>query len=172
MNKLYVLDHNHEVYRSKKEKNRKFLDYKLIGIFYSNKQARVHLEKYKQIKGFKNSVADLKITEYIVDSIYNNCINTLLNSSLSPCMLNEVYGLYYVFEYPDGYEDVNLLGLFSSEAICKEIKMLLGHDSRFDKFLDYICIFKHQVNELQWKEGFIKWADALETLRKNEQKEK
>ena len=126
LSKLYVLDHTHEVYHDKNEPNRKFLESKLLGIFDSNTQAFMYLEKYKHIKGFKDSVDGLKITEYVVDSIYNEHVSTLLNNSTSHYTLNKVYGLYYVFEYPDDYEDINLLGLFSSEAASQKAKKLLN----------------------------------------------
>jgi hypothetical protein len=157
LNKLYVLNHTHEVYRDKNEPNRKFLESKLIGIFDSNEKALIIHERYKHIRGFKDSIDGLKITEYAIDSIFNEHINVLLAKLPSCGNLNIVYSLYYVFEYPDGYEDISLLGLFSSEAIFQKAKQCLICDSYFEKFSDNINGFQHQINTPQWVEGFIKW---------------
>ena len=71
--------------------------------------------------------------------------------------LNEIYSLYYVFEYPDGYQDISLLGLFSSESASQKAKQCLMRDSRFMKFSNNISSFQHQINVPQWEEGSIKW---------------
>ena len=157
LSKLYVLDHTHEVYQDKNEPNRRFLESKLIGIFDSNEKALINLERYKRIKGFKDSIDGLKVEEYTIDSIFNEHVDVLLHRFPSRSTLNEVYSLYYVFEYPDGYEDSSLLGLFSSEAASQKAKQCLMCDLRFEGFSDNINSFQHQINVSQWEEGFIKW---------------
>lgn len=157
LNKVYVLDHTHEVYFDKGEIKRRFIEWKLIGVFDSNAQAFEYYEKYKSIKGFKDSAEGLRVSEYTVDSIFNKQVNVLLDKSSFDYFLSELYGLYYVFEHPDGYEDVSLLGLFSSEISSQKAKELLALDLRFEKFLNYVKSFKHWLNRPQWEEGFVKW---------------
>ena len=62
MNKIYILSHKHKFECGHESK-------KIIGSFFSKKKALEILEKYKNIKGFKDNLYGFYIQEFIVDEL-------------------------------------------------------------------------------------------------------
>ena len=62
MNKIYILAHKH-FFECGHE------DEILIGVFFSKKKALETLEKYKNIRGFKDNLDGFYIQEFIIDML-------------------------------------------------------------------------------------------------------
>ena len=60
MNKIYILSHKHKFEDGHEDK-------RIIGAFFSKKKALETLEKYKNIKGFKDNLYGFYIQEFIID---------------------------------------------------------------------------------------------------------
>jgi hypothetical protein len=68
--------------------------------------------------------------------------------------LQEIYVLHHVHELENGYEDVKLLGIFSSEA--KALKLIERY-KLLEGFKDYpggFSVDKYTVDKSHWNEGF------------------
>ena len=114
LSKIYVVDHIREYYQDPKNLDKKYLDTKGIGNFCSLEKAKKVVRKYKSIKGFKDCPEGFRISEYVIDSIYNSFVNELIDiySEKDKKKFSELFALYYVLEDEEGDEDVILLGYF------------------------------------------------------------
>ena len=71
LNKVYELSHINQFDCGHK-------DNKIIGVFYSKKDAQEKIEEYKKLKGFKDYPEGFCIREYIIDEIDNKSLNQLI----------------------------------------------------------------------------------------------
>ena len=68
--------------------------------------------------------------------------------------ITTVYHLYYVYEYDNGYEDVRLLGTFSSENKAQAALSTFKKIPEFREIMSNFTISEDRVNLLGWTEGF------------------
>ena len=167
LNKIYVVDHIREYYQDPKNPEKKYLDSKGIGNFYSLEKAKEIVNEYKNLKGFKDYPNGFKITEYTIDSIYNSFINKLINiySKKNNKKLSKVFCLYYVLENEDDSEDIELLGLFSSEQKACDARKRILKQTTLRHLASNFQIFEEFVDKMNWEEGFITWEQSLRMNR-------
>ena len=82
LSKIYVVNHVREYYQDPQNPEKKYLECKGIGNFHSLEKANEAIHKCKTQKGFKDYPDEFVITEYTIDSIYNDFINKILEMHL------------------------------------------------------------------------------------------
>jgi hypothetical protein len=174
LNKIYLLNHVHEYYSDPEKPDKKYLDKKTIGFFYSKEKALEMLEKSKKQPGFKNSPEGFFIDEYVVDSMYNTHINSLIekHSDLSPDEPETLYSIQYQWEDEDFIEDTHLIAYFSTkEKALKALNELLNIPT-LKKISSRFGVYEENINWIDWKEGFISLEQALKSVSDNQNSKK
>ena len=153
LSKIYVLYHLHKVME---DNIRSYYDGKEIGQFFSIEEAKEVLEKYKKVKGFKDYPEGFHIDEYQIDSLYNQKINSLLDTDIRLTnRLKTVYFLYYYKEYDENEcEDASILGIFSSRKLAQKAREKLIKDHP-KVFTNYLVIYDRDIGTLSWVDGFF-----------------
>ena len=68
--------------------------------------------------------------------------------------INKVYLLHYCYEYENGEDDVELLGVFSSEKVIQDLLCGFKEVSELRSVLSYLTIDEYTIGEREWLEGF------------------
>jgi len=69
--------------------------------------------------------------------------------------LKKVFILQHVHEFEDGYEDIKLLGVFSSESKAKEMIEKYKKMPGFRNYPDGFSVDMYILDKAEWTEGFV-----------------
>lgn len=71
----------------------------------------------------------------------------------------EVFLLEYSYDYgeDDEHTFISIIGLFSSYENAKKKRNEISKDSL--NLIDYYKIYPVTINDVEWKEGFVKWTE-------------
>lgn len=72
-----------------------------------------------------------------------------------------VFVLHHVHEAPSGEEDTKMIGVHSSEDEAKAAIERLKTQPGFRDHVEGFCITPYRLNQDEWREGFVSWAEAL-----------
>lgn len=75
--------------------------------------------------------------------------------------MNEVFVLHHVHEASNGDEDTKLIGVYSSEAEAKAAIERLKDQPGFRDHLEGFCVTPYELNQDEWREGFVSWSEAM-----------
>lgn len=67
----------------------------------------------------------------------------------------KIYAIYYVYEYPNGYEDSFLLGLFSTRAKAKKALEKIRKQAVIFNIKKGFRIYINCIDWIGWQEGYI-----------------
>jgi hypothetical protein len=67
----------------------------------------------------------------------------------------EVFLLYHIHEFPEGEEDVKLIGVYSSRELAEQSQQRALVQPGFRETPDGFCIDCYTVNEDHWLEGYV-----------------
>ncbi len=167
MNSIYFVNHIHMYYHNRL-KNIEYFDRKPIGFFYSKEEALRLIDLYRTLPGFKDHQNGFYIDEYVIDSVYNEKINTLLCKNIPIGKQQKVlFSIWYQYEDEDGDNDeFEILAFFSTKAKAKSglNELLKMPDIKLIK--DKLSIIEEPIDRKAWGEGFATWQQSRETAAK------
>lgn len=174
MNKVYYVNHIRMYYHDRL-KNRKYFARKPIGFFYSKKEASSLIDLYKTLRGFKDCQDGFYIDEYVIDSIYNEKINTLLCENI-PVLKQQKVLFSIEYQYEDENEDEDddgfeMLAFFSTRAKARSALNELLKIPAIKLIKDRLVITEESIDNKEWGEGFITWQQSLETAAKESEQD-
>jgi|GEM_PF-416652 len=163
---LFVVKHSREYFPDCNKNQKKYIDIKGIGNFFSIDRATQVVEKYKKIKGFEDYPDGFSIEKVKIDSIYNENTNQLLGfPEKNVEKLKSVYVLYYYYEEDEGYEEILRLGIFSCKKNAEIARQHLLTIPSIHDYEDCLQIFEEDVNKENWSEGFITFDEAMDAFK-------
>jgi hypothetical protein len=69
--------------------------------------------------------------------------------------LEKAYLLHHIIEHDNGYEDVKLIGVFSSRKKASDALIKRMFLPEFKDYIDGFSIDKEIINTTDWDEGFV-----------------
>jgi hypothetical protein len=67
-----------------------------------------------------------------------------------------VFLLQHVHEFDDGHEDINFIGVYSSEALARDAQQQIAAQPGFRDLPEGFCISEHEIDSrIGWPEGYV-----------------
>ena len=121
-------------------------DGKCIGFYFSMEDAKLRIEKYKNIAGFMDYPDDFVIRE----------MDVKMSFFRKKKKIKFVYFLQH--EYSVWVADfVTEIGVFSSYFGALKAKIKAMCSEKFKKYPEGFTIDKYEINEDNWTEGFVEY---------------
>jgi hypothetical protein len=78
-----------------------------------------------------------------------------LNDSEEECLVTHVFVVQHLREDPDGYDNVKLIGIYSTRENAAAAIKRLSNLSGFAEAPDGFSIDRYEVDKDDWAEGFV-----------------